>query len=205
MTNIKYVHSRAVIIIAITVGIVSILFIALNLNQTQLHKSAVDMRAPKSTPYSSAPRPLAHVYSLPARLLIPKLNIDAVILPVGNTASGAMDTPKSNKDTGWYSLGIRLGNVGSAVIAGHVGVKYKAVFKELHQLATGDTFSITDDQGTTASFVVRESRVYGKEDDSTEIFNSKDGVHLNLITCNGDWDSTQNTYDKRLVVFSDKI
>lgn len=203
MTNLKRVHPR--IVIAVTAGIISILFVALYIFQTHTHKSTVDSRATKPTTYSPAPKSLAHVYSLPSRILIPKLNIDAVILPVGNTASGAMDTPKSNQDTGWYSPGIRPGNVGSAVIAGHLGLKYKAVFTELYQLVVGDTFSIVDDQGTTALFVVKESRVYGKTDDSTEIFNSKDGAHLNLITCNGDWDSAQDTYDKRLVIFSDKI
>lgn len=52
---------------------------------------------------------------------------------------------------------------------------------------------------------VREIRTYEKESDTTEIFNSKEGAHLNLITCNGNWESSQATYDKRLVVFSDKI
>jgi LPXTG-site transpeptidase (sortase) family protein len=205
VTNIKHVHSGIEITVAITAGILSIFFVALYFFQTQIHKITTDTRYTPLLSYSPTPGILVHVYSLPARLLIPKLSIDAVILPVANTASGAMDTPKSNKDTGWYSLGIRPGNIGSAVIAGHLGFKYKGVFKDLHQLVAGDTLSIIDNQGTSASFVVRESRVYEKSDDSSTIFNSNNGAHLNLITCNGDWDTSQATYDKRLVVFSDKI
>lgn len=148
---------------------------------------------------------MAHIYSLPTRLLIPKLEINASVLPMGLTATGAMDSPKTNKDTGWYSLGARPGNVGSAVIDGHLGLRYKAVFKKLNLLVAGDTLSVIDNQGTTASFVVRDIRVFEKNIDTSEIFNSKDGAHLNLITCNGDWNSSQSTYDKRLVVFSDKI
>ena len=124
---------------------------------------------------------------------------------MGLTSTGAMQSPGTNEDTGWYSLGTRPGNVGSAVIAGHLGLKNDAVFGKLHLLAIGDTISIVDNQKSKANFVVRNLKTYDKDSDTVEIFNSKDGAHLNLITCNGDWDSAQDTYEKRLVVFTEKI
>ena len=61
---------------------------------------------------------------------------------------------------------------------------------------------IKDDQGTTISFIVRESRTYdpGYADD---VFSQNDRVHLNLVTCDGVWDGVKKSYSKRLVVFAD--
>ena len=35
--------------------------------------------------------------------------------------------------------------------------------------------------------------------------NRNDGNHLNLITCDGEWNEDQKTFSKRLVVFSDAV
>lgn len=145
-----------------------------------------------------------HVYSLPSRLLIPRLHIDASIVPMGLTASGNMEAPKTNTDTGWYSSGTRPGNVGSAVIDGHLGLQDDAVFGKLSSLVAGDKLSVIDNQGSTALFVVRKALAYEKDSNASDIFSSKNGAHLNLITCNGDWDASQTTFAKRLIIFSDK-
>lgn len=145
------------------------------------------------------------VYSLPKRLIIPKLKIDTNILPLGLTATGNMDAPATNKDTGWYEAGVRPGNEGSAVIDGHRGIYNEAVFGELDLLVEGDSILVVDDQGSSVSFVVRKIEAYDKDSDATDIFNSQKGSHLNLITCNGDWELKQATYSKRLVIFSDEV
>lgn len=145
------------------------------------------------------------VYGLPTRLVIPKIGVDTSILAMGLTTAGDMEAPQTNEDSGWYKYGPRPGNTGSAVIAGHVGVGSRAVFSQLGLLAKGDIISVTDDLGQSVSFVVRETRVYDHETESKEVFNSPTGVHLNLITCSGTWNSERNTYAERLVVFTDKL
>lgn len=204
MTYVKAAHKQIFLATVIVLGITALLS-GLYLSLVHGNKSPVYTQDIPTQQAIHNVDPQAHVYSLPARLLIPKLSIDASILRVGLTASGTMDTPKTNLDTGWFSAGTRPGNIGSAVLAGHLGLKYKGVFKELHTLIAGDTLTVIDDQGTSASFVVRDIKVYEKDSDTTGIFNSNDGAHLNLITCNGDYDTNQATYDKRLVVFADKI
>ncbi|MGB4957262.1 MAG: class F sortase [Candidatus Saccharimonas sp.] len=147
----------------------------------------------------------SRTYGLPVRLTIPKIDVNADISYMGLTASGDMEAPKTNEDSGWYKYGPHPGNTGSAVIAGHLGVGSSAVFSELGSLAKGDTISVTDDHGQIVSFVVTHTRTYAYDMEPSEVFTSATGTHLNLITCNGDWDSTKRTYSERLVVFTDRI
>ena len=143
---------------------------------------------------------------IPVRIKIPKLNVDAKIDSVGTTSTGAMDTPKVPANAGWFDLGARPGEKGSAVIAGHYGWKdgIPAVFDNLSKLNIGDVVYIEDDKGTSISFVVRKIKTYDKNGDAAEVFNSTDGKsHLNLITCAGTWDKNANTNSSRLVVFLD--
>jgi len=147
-------------------------------------------------------------FGLPVRLTIPGINVDAAVEYVGLTASGAMDVPKSPEGVGWFDLSSHPGNIGSAVIAGHYGVwknGEETVFNTLNKLRQGDKLFVEDDKGATISFVVRESRSYDPDADASDVFKSNDGKsHLNLITCEGIWNNTSESYPKRLVVFTDK-
>jgi hypothetical protein len=61
-----------------------------------------------------------------------------------------------------------------------------------------------DDNGNSATFVVRAVRSYDPTADATDVFTSTDGgIHLNLITCEGMWIPSQASYTERLVVFAD--
>lgn len=144
--------------------------------------------------------------SLPVRLKIPKININAPVESVGLAPDGAMDVPSGPANTAWFNLGPRLGEKGSAVIDGHSGWKddLPAVFDNLYKLGKGDKIYIEDESGKTLVFVVRETRTYGKDDDTRGVFLSNDGKsHLNLITCSGVWDSAEQDSSDRLVVFAD--
>jgi len=70
---------------------------------------------------------------LPVRLKIPKINVDSAFEYVGLTPQGAMDVPKGPAEVGWFKLGTRPGEIGSAVVAGHSGWKngIPAVFDNL--------------------------------------------------------------------------
>ena len=145
--------------------------------------------------------------ALPIRLKIPGINVNAVVEYVGLTPDGLMDVPKGPDGVAWFKLGPRPGENGSAVIAGHYGWKNKipAVFDNLHKLQKGDKLYIEDAFGAITTFVVRESRSYEPNADATDVFTSNDGKsHLNLVTCEGVWNKTQQSYSKRRVIFTDK-
>jgi LPXTG-site transpeptidase (sortase) family protein len=144
---------------------------------------------------------------LPVRLKIPTIGVDASIYYIGLTQSGVMDIKKDPTQVAWYEFGPRPGNNGSAVIAGHYGWTGEkgSVFNNLHKLKKGDEIIIIDNNNRPITFVMRESRKFDPNADASSIFNSNDGkAHLNLITCDGTWQDSKQTYSDRLVVFADK-
>ncbi len=140
----------------------------------------------------------------PVRLMIPAININADVEHVGVAPGGEMESPSNTVDVGWFKLGSRPGENGSAVISGHFDGKNgeAGVFTNLHKLKKGDKLYIKDDKGTTTTFIVRESRTYNPGY-AEEVFNLNDHAHLNLVTCDGIWDKNKKNYTKRLVVFTD--
>lgn len=140
----------------------------------------------------------------PVRLRIPAINVNANIQYVGVTAGGEMEVPSNTTDVGWFKLGSRPGERGSAVIAGHLDGKNgeTGVFTNLYKLKKGDKLYIQNSKGTTITFVVRESRIYNPGY-AEEVFSLNDKAHLNLVTCDGVWDGAKKNYTKRLVVFAD--
>lgn len=143
----------------------------------------------------------------PARLKIPKINIDTLVEYVGLTSEGAMDTPESPNNVAWFDLGPRPGEIGSATISGHFGWKNgkPSIFDNLHKLQKGDEIYIEDEKGETITFIVTKLQIYDLTENASEVFVSNDGAsHLNLITCEGSWDKVKKTYSNRLIVFSDK-
>ena len=140
---------------------------------------------------------------LPIFLTIPTINIQANIQDLGINSDGEMDVPNNIADVGWFKLGSRPGEKGSAVIAGHFdGENGKGVFANLNKLKEGDKLYVKDNNGELFVFVVRESHIYDPGY-VEEVFNSNDSPHLNLITCDGVWDENKKSYNKRLVVFAD--
>ena len=142
----------------------------------------------------------------PIRIKIPQIGVDGFLESVGLTSEGAMDAPKNPANGAWFNLGPRPGEIGNAVLAGHFGWKDNrpAVFDNLHKLQKGDKLYVEDANGVTVVFVVRESRRYDPQADTTDVFISSDGTeHLILITCEGVWNKAEKSYSKRLVVFAD--
>jgi LPXTG-site transpeptidase (sortase) family protein len=116
-----------------------------------------------------------------------------------------MEAPATDAASGWYKNGPNPGNPGSAVIAGHLGVNSRAVFSDLGSLVKGDKVLVTDSSNQTATFAVTHIRRYKNNANPSEVFTSTSGSHLNLITCEGEWEPSQATYSGRLVVFTDRV
>jgi len=142
---------------------------------------------------------------LPQRLKIPSINVDAVVEKVGLTSAGAMETPVEINDVGWYRLGPRPGESGSAVIDGHLNGNTwgrTGVFGELHKLKIGDLVNIEDEKGVTITFTVWKISTYNADEHVADVFSPTDGAYLNLVTCDGVWDNNKLNYTQRLVVFT---
>jgi len=144
----------------------------------------------------------------PKSLSIGSINVDAIIKPVGLTSSGDMDIDDNPGELAWYKLGPKPGEKGSAVIAGHYGWKNNvpSIFNDLSDLIKGDEITVSTEDGKQKKFVVTKTEKYNPDQDATDVFRSSDGkAHLNLITCSGSWVTSEQTYTKRLVVFTDYV
>ena len=149
----------------------------------------------------------------PTRLRIPMLHIDAAVLGVGATTTGQMDAPTSKavnspywSSAFWYQRGAAPGEMGNAVIAGHVDRVGgdPALFWSLSSLKTGDTLSVLTQSQQEVRFsvdrVVRYPATAPTNEMLAAVFGPSSEHHLNLITCSGVW--TGSGYDERLVVFT---
>ncbi len=141
----------------------------------------------------------------PATLRIPKLGIDTKIQQTGLNSKGDMGVPTNYTDVAWYKHGTIPGQLGSAVIDGHVdnGLGLAGVFKNLGRLQKGDDVYLTTKTGRELHFVVEEAVAYPyKAVPLEKLFTRKDDARLNLITCGGTWIKAEKTYDERFVVYT---
>lgn len=142
----------------------------------------------------------------PVRLQIPAIGVDAPVVPLGETATGAMATPDQPTQVGWWEYGPAPGELGSAVIGGHLDFHGygPAVFWNLRKLRRGDEVRVVLADGRTVRFTVQSAEVYPEHDTAIigRIFRTSDAARLNLITCAGTFNPLTRDYDKRLVVYT---
>jgi LPXTG-site transpeptidase (sortase) family protein len=162
-----------------------------------------EVRAPEGTVVSAIPS-----QEQPARLLIPKLNIDANVQHVGVTTTGNMAAPNNFTDVSWWKYGTVPGYQGSAVMAGHEdnAIALDGVFKHLEDLEEGDRIYSVDKVGRKVEFKVVDMEVYPYDKAPLErIFHDASSSYLVLITCAGDWLPEAKTNDHRLVVYAELV
>jgi sortase (surface protein transpeptidase) len=140
----------------------------------------------------------------PTHLAIPGARVDAHVIPVGVTKTNNLDVPPNFVQVGWYEYGAKPGQVGNAVLDGHVdnGGSVAGVFKHLRDLKPGDDVYVSGGDGSHLHFKVQRSDVYlTSKFPSDVVFNQNDGQPiLKIITCHGSFVPSTGTYDHRLVV-----
>lgn len=141
--------------------------------------------------------------ALPQSLAIPKLGVTAVVEQVGLDKDKNMDVPKDDMNVGWYQYGVKPGEKGNAVIAGHFDTREgtPAVFYQLEKLLPGDEIVVTDTNGGIYTFVIEEINTYKTNKFPIQkVFGKADQPYLQLITCEGVFDKAIKQYNERLVV-----
>ncbi|MDI1462488.1 class F sortase [Catellatospora sp. KI3] len=145
--------------------------------------------------------------SVPVRVRIPAIDVDAVVVTVGTNTDGTLQVPElTHADlTGWYRYGPSPGERGNAVIVGHVDTRASgpAVFYDLGRLASGTRVEVVRMDGTVAVFSVVKVRSFPKaEFPATRVYGTSDDMGLRLVTCGGAYDATQRGYLSSTVVFA---
>lgn len=171
----------------------------------QLAPSAFAANVYTEAPTAATMQQQPTLIAAPLRLVIPQIGLDAPIKAVGQDEHGAMIAPTTADEVTWYNQGARPGEVGNAVIAGHLdradGVP--AIFGAIDHLAAGDDVIIQARAGQRHHFVVIDVVAYPFDRAPlAEIFGFTLHRQLNLVTCDGLWDSRHQRYAKRLVVYT---
>jgi sortase (surface protein transpeptidase) len=82
----------------------------------------------------------------PAVVDIPKIGARSTLVPLGLNPDSTIEVPPVSQplQAGWYSLGPAPGELGPAVLLGHVdGNKQKGIFYRLKELAAGDVVTVS--------------------------------------------------------------
>ena len=119
---------------------------------------------------------------LPVRLQIPKIRVASSLDRLGRARDGTVEVPSRWELAGWYALGPRPGDPGSAVILGHVDSRRgPAVFFRLRELGRGDEIKVTRADRSSARFVVQRTTQYDKQQFPT------DDVYYPTLTLRCGW------------------
>jgi sortase (surface protein transpeptidase) len=160
--------------------------------------------APSSTPHSElstyrSTRTHSET-ALPVRLRIPAIDVDTRLVQLGLNEDESINVNFDPNVAGWWKGGPRPGQVGPAVIMGHVRFNAPAVFSRLHSLQRGDEILVDRADGTTARFVVTRQGKYKKVAFPSDlVYYPTFEPELRLVTCGG---LISGQFSENLVVFA---
>ncbi|MGN6407670.1 MAG: class F sortase [Curtobacterium sp.] len=149
--------------------------------------------------------PAARSDATPVRVTIPAIGVSSSLEDLHRGAAGELDPPKDWDSAGWFSDGIVPGEVGPAIIAGHVDSPTSAaVFFRLDELVPGDRIEVAMSDGSTRTFTVdRSERAAKSAFPTSDVYGTAPTPQLRLITCDGTFDTATGHYTDNLIVFAD--
>lgn len=142
------------------------------------------------------------VIEVPGRVEIPALGASSTLMDLHLDEAGALEAPPLDGDpmqAGWYADGVKPGETGPAVVAAHVNAHGDpGLFKNLHTLAVGEPVYVDD-----LTFIVDRVEQYDKDEFPTDaVYSNTERPELRLITCGGDFDHSEHSYEDNIVVFA---
>jgi len=157
---------------------------------------------------AAPPRPVTVArVTRPVYLSIPAIGVHTRLIRLGLTAQGTLQVPASTAVAGWYTGSPRPGQVGSAVIAGHIdSLQGPAVFFRLRLLRPGNLVYVRHADGTLAVFRVYAEHMYAKDRFPTRrVYGPAPDPELRLITCGGIFDAAIGSYLSNVVVYATEV
>lgn len=161
--------------------------------------------AEKAPPAAKGPVPMPE--SEPVSIEIPSLGVSSEVMDLGLRPDGSMEVPPGAYPAGWYTAAPTPGELGPAILAGHVNWNgEQGVFFELHKMTPGNEITVRRRDGSTALFGVDNVAQYPKNEFPTEaVYGNIDHAGLRLITCGGIFDSSADSYLDNIVVYASLI
>jgi hypothetical protein len=156
--------------------------------------------APRGSGAAALPR------SVPTKITISSIGVAAPVMQVGLAANGAVATPPLDRPNlaGWYSGGPAPGEMGPAVVVGHVdGPHGASVFYRLGSVKPGSQVRIDLADHRTALFTVYSVEYYPKGSfPGNKVYGDYSRPGLRLITCGGPYLGGSVGYADNIVVYA---
>jgi sortase (surface protein transpeptidase) len=138
---------------------------------------------------------------------IPAIGVSSSLMQLGLNPDATIAVPPLSRGApaGWYQHLATPGEVGPAVILGHVDSARDgpAVFYRLQNLRSGDTISVRRLDGRTAVFTVNEVAEYPKSAFPTNaVYGAISHPALRLVTCGGTFDRLHRQYRGNVIVYA---
>jgi sortase (surface protein transpeptidase) len=197
-------------------ALVPLLFVALATNAAAYYAISINKPAKleasvyKPVPVSAVvdkPKPLSPPlvmpHSQPTSLSIPAIQVNTELLTLGRQPDGEIEMPSYPDKAGWYQYGPTPGELGPAVIVGHLDTwNDVAVFWRLHELKPGDEIDVSRADGTTAKFSVTANQQLPRDNFPTQqVYGNIDYAGIRLVTCGGAFNSQTMKYAENTVVY----
>jgi len=135
---------------------------------------------------------------------IPDIGVSSDIELLTLDPAGALLPPVDFNKAGWYSGGVVPGQIGPAIIAGHIdSVTAPAVFANLHKVTPGMKILVSLSDGSAVTFEANRSEVAPKTQfPSSSVYGNVPTPQLRVITCDGTFNPATGHYDDNLVVYA---
>ncbi len=170
--------------------------------------ATVPATAPAALAVPMAPGTPGLVLPLPAsepvRVQVPALGVTSTVMRLGLQRDGSMEVPSGAYPVGWYDRSPTPGEIGPAVLAGHVDWQgERGAFFGLRELLPGDEVVVDRADGTVATFRVDRVEEHDKDEfPSDDVYGDIDTAGLRLITCGGSFDEDTGDYRQNVIVFA---
>jgi hypothetical protein len=144
--------------------------------------------------------------SVPVRIEIARLGVDAPVMRLGRSADGTVQVPPLDDHNlaGWYTGSVMPGQDGSSVILGHVDSYAGAsVFFTIKDLQPGDLVDVVRADGSTAVFAVDGVQKVAKVTfPAGTVYGNTAYPSLRLVTCGGPFNAATGEYQDNIVVYA---
>ena len=140
----------------------------------------------------------------PVSIKAPTVDIASSLGRVAMNPNGTIEVPTDPAKAAWYRLGPMPGQLGPAVIVGHLdSVDGPAVFYRLSSLRPGQIINVTRVDRSVAHFRVDAIKTYRRDQFPTQaVYGPIDYAGLRLITCGGAYNKHTKAYTSNVVVFA---
>ena len=200
-------RAMAIALLLIFLGTAGVWYFGAQLLQARSYHQGAEVSLSLPTPTTQPTQPKGFNYSEPIAVEIPRIGVSSSLIELGKKKDETIEVPKKYEQAGGYNGAPTPGEVGPAVIVGHVdSYQGPAVFYRLKELKSSDVIKIRRQDGKTLRFKVTAVNQFSQNNFPTQkVYGDIDYAGLRLITCGGVFNNTTLEYSHNTVVYASLI